>query len=270
MIEEIDYIKRYDELLKIKPSYGIKRIINPVNYDYVGVEIEIAINYDRERYSLIRTLLKKIIKTVGQNGYFVKDGTIIGDYSFEIILDPLPVKKFIKIYKTILMIVDFSDGSIAFNKENNCGLHLNFNKYDILNKEKVHKDLLLFIKDNNKYFEENVYKKVVYNYNLEEYIKIQKSISGKYVGVNYLNKRVLEIRNVKVNLTPNELLSLINKLLSLIFYDRYVFKKEDNNITINNLVEFIIDNKNKEQIEEKLNNDEIVFIIENNKFEIKE
>ena len=89
MTEEIDFVERYDELLDVKPCYGIDRVKKRVKYDHIGLEIEIAVNYERERYTFIRTLLKKIITLVGDNGYFTHDGTILGKYSFEIVLDPL-------------------------------------------------------------------------------------------------------------------------------------------------------------------------------------
>ena len=38
MIEEIDFIKRYDELLNIQPNYGLERVKKPVRFDYIGLE----------------------------------------------------------------------------------------------------------------------------------------------------------------------------------------------------------------------------------------
>ena len=115
MNEEIDFVERYDELLNVQPCYGIDRVKHKVKYNYIGLEIEISVNYERERYTFIRTLLKKIIALVGDNGYFTHDGTIIGKYSFEIVLDPLPISEIKRIYSTLMEIIKFSDGSILFD-----------------------------------------------------------------------------------------------------------------------------------------------------------
>ena len=220
MAEEINFIDRYDELLDIQPSYGIDRVKKPVKFNYAGLEIEIAVNYERDRYTFIRTLIKKIKKLVGEDGYFVKDGTILGDYSFEIVLDPMPAKKVKRIYATLMKIIKFSDGSISFDKEHNCGLHMNFNQYDITNIEEAHQRLLLLINQKDDYFEENVYKRTVYNFDFEQYLDFQKTVADKYTSINYLNKKLVEVRNVKVGQSAKEIETIINEILLVLFPDK--------------------------------------------------
>ena len=220
MSEEINFEERYDKLLNIQPSYGINRIKKPVKFNHVGVEIELSISYERDRYSFIRSMLKKIIKAVGNNGYFVKDGTILGDYSFEIILDPMSIKKVKKIYTTILKIVKFSDGSILFDKEHNCGLHLNFNQYDIEDKNEAHKRLLLLMSEKEDYFEENIYKRVIYDFDFESYLDFQHDVADKYTSINYLNKKLVEVRNIKVGLTPKRLEIIMTDIVNALFFDK--------------------------------------------------
>lgn len=220
MIEEIDFIKRYDELLNIQPNYGVDRVKKPVRFDYIGLEIEVSVNYERERYTFIRTLLKKVVKAVGDDGYFTSDGTIIGNYSFEIVLDPLPIKKIKSIYSTLLKISKFSDGSIIMDKEHNCGIHMNFNQYDMADPNLSHQRLLLLMKEESEYFEENVYKQVIYNFNFEEYLEFQRNVSAKYTAVNYLNKKLIEVRNIKVGLSANDLETIMTLLLDALFYDK--------------------------------------------------
>lgn len=226
MIEEINYIERYDQILEVQPPYGIDRIKKPVDFNSIGLEIEISVNYERERYTFIRTLLKKIKQAVGEDGYFTSDGTILGNYSFEIVLDPLPVKKIKKIYSTLLKIIKFSDGSILMDREHNCGIHMNFNQYDMTDADASHQRLLLLMKEENEYFEENVYKQVIYNFDFEGYLEFQKTVSAKYTAINYLNKKLIEVRNIKVGLSANEMEKVMNLLLDAIYFDKREIKIE--------------------------------------------
>lgn len=226
MDEELNFNERYDNLLDIKPSYGYKRNLGKIKYNYVGLEIEIAVNFDRDRYSFIRTMLKKIKAAVGENGYFVKDGTILGDYSFEIVLDPMSIKKVRLIYKKIMDIVKFSDGSICFDKQHNCGLHMNFNQYDIDDLDTAHKRLLLLINQKSQYFEENIYKRVVYNFDFNEYLKFQKEVSDKYTAINYLDKKLVEVRNIKTGLSSKQLEGIMTDIVHALFPDKTSEVKE--------------------------------------------
>lgn len=254
MEEEINYKERFDTLLNIQPNYGIDRVKKPVKFNYIGLEIEIAVIYKRERYSFIRTLIKQIIKLVGNNGYFTSDGTIKGDYSFEIVLKPMSVPKIVKFYRTLKRIIKFSDGSLVFNKSHNCGLHMNFNQYDITDINEAHQRLLLLFNEKNDYFEENVYKRTIYNFDFKEYLEFQKTVSDKYIGVNYLNKKIVEVRNIKVSLSPTKLEEIMNDILYALFKDKMPAKKEgikqrrlkhvlasafenDNRILLNNAIE---------------------------------
>lgn len=220
MEEEINYKERFDKLLSILPNYGVDRVKKPVKFNYIGLEIEISVIYSRDRYTFIRTLIKQIMKLVGNNGYFTTDGTIKGDYSFEIVLKPMSVAKITKFYRTLKKIIKFSDGSLRFDKEHNCGLHLNFNQYDVENIEEAHKRLLLLCNEKPEYFDENVYKRTIYNFEFDKYIEYQKTIANKYVGINYLNKKLIEIRNIKVSLSATKLEEIMEDILYAIFKEK--------------------------------------------------
>ena len=264
MSEEIDFASRYDELLEVKPNYGYDRVIPPVKFNYVGFEIEIAVNFDRGRYSFIRTMLKKIKSVVGENGYFTKDGTIIGDYSFEIVLDPMTIKKAVKIYRDIMRIVNFSDGSICFDKEHNCGLHLNFNQFDIENIEESHQRLLFLVHQKSQYFEENIYKRTFYKFSFKEYLEFQKNISDKYIGVNYLNTKLVEVRNIKTGLTYKALESIIRDIVNALFPNKLSEIKDIKSTKkMKNIMTEVFENNNKKEVSNSLNND--ILIIKFNK-----
>lgn len=226
MEEEINYTSRFDRLLNIQPNYGVDKVKKPVKFNYIGLEIELAVVYKRERYTFIRTLIKQIIKLVGSNGYFTSDGTILGDYSFEIVLKPMSVPKIKKIYKTLLQIIKFSDGSIVFNKSHNCGLHMNFNQYDITDIESSHQRLLMLTNEKPEYFDENVYKRTIYTFSFNDYVKFQKNVANKYIGINYLNKKIVEVRNIKVGLSANKLEIIMNDILYCLFSDKMPARKE--------------------------------------------
>lgn len=216
-----DFTARYDKVLDIKPAFGYTRQIpDVINYDKVGLEIEVSVTLERDKYSFIKKLLKNIKELVGESGYFVKDGTIIGDYSFEIVLDPLSVEEIYDFWNTLQEIMQFSHGLIQVSKEKNCGIHMNFNQYDIADPHEAHKRLTALLSEKENLFEENIYKQYKFIWDYDEYLKYQDTISSKYLWLNYLGKKVVEIRNVKTSLNPVELVILIKKLLESLFYDR--------------------------------------------------
>jgi hypothetical protein len=269
MIEEIDFVERYDELLDVLPCYGIDRVKKRVKYDHIGLEIEISVNYERERYTFIRNLLKKIIALVGDNGYFTHDGTIIGKYSFEIVLDPLPVNEIKRIYTTLMQIIKFSDGSLLFDKEHNCGLHMNFNQYDIDDLNESHKRLLLFLDENSNLFDENVYKQLINKFDFGEYLEFQKNVGSKYVAVNYLNKKIVEVRNVKVGLTTKQLEKVMNGILEALFYKK--MKKKELEPTTEKMIDIMSDvfeDNSFDKIKESLDNDLLIIRFIKNKAKV--
>ncbi len=271
MIEEIDFVQRYDELLDVKPCYGIDRVKKRVKYDHIGLEIEISVNYERERYTFIRNLLKKIIALVGDNGYFTHDGTILGNYSFEIVLDPLPVSEIKRIYTILMQIIKFSDGSLLFDKEHNCGLHMNFNQYDIDDLNESHKRLLLFLDENSNLFDENVYKQLVNKFDFGEYLEFQKNVGSKYVAVNYLNKKIVEVRNVKVGLTSKQLEKVMNGILEALFFKKKKkIKMSDETKKMIDIMSDAFEDNNFEKIKNSLDNDLLIIKFNKNKAKVIE
>lgn len=259
MENEFDFITRYDKLLDIKSALTYDRTIPPTKFNYVGFEIEISITFARERHTFIRTLLKKIKSAVGDDGFFVQDRTIVGDYSFEIVLDPMEVKKAVKIYNKILKIVAFSDGSLHFDKEHNCGLHVNFNQYDIEDIEESHKKLMLLINQKSQYFEENVYKQNYYEFNFDKYVKFQKTVSDKYLGVNYLNTKLVEVRNIKTGLPAKKLERIAIEIINVLFPDKLPKEKNTKHTRkIINITSEIFQQNNNKQIKESLDKDLLI------------
>ncbi len=224
-IEEINYIERYDDLLNIKSHVETKKYTD-ISYDKIGLEIEIAVNYDRPSYTFIKNMIIKIQNAVGERGFFVKDATILGDYGFEIVLDPMNVKDIMKIYKKVYKIVQFSKGFLEISKEKKCGIHLNFNKSDIVDLNKSHKLLTTMVVENKKLFEENIYKQFNFIWEYKDYIKYQKEVSGKYIWANYIKKKVVEIRNVNSSITPSELKFLLESSLDALYSDKRKIKKQ--------------------------------------------
>lgn len=253
MEEEINYVERFNNLLEIKPNYGYDRVKKPVKFNYIGLEIEVGVVYERERYTFIRTLIKQIKKLVDGKGYFTSDGTILGDYSFEIVLDPMSVPKIKKIYSTLLKIIKFSDGSLVFNKKHNCGLHMNFNQYDVTDLEEAHQRLLMLMNEKSEYFDENVYKRTVYNFSFKDYLDFQKEVASKYIAINYLNKKIVEVRNIKVPLSPGKLETIMNDILYCLFYDKLPRPKETiKSKRLRHLINKCFENDNRELLNKGL------------------
>ncbi len=216
----INYQEKYDKVLDIKPSYNYKRELGKIPYNYIGLEIEVAVNYERDSYSFIRKLLIKIKNIVGDNGYFVKDNTIKSSYNFEIVLDPLPVHKIIEIYEKIYEILKFSNGLLETTKERNCGLHANFNKFDVTDLFVSHKNLINLLLNNKMYFDTNRYKQEKLISNYEKYCEYQEEIGGKYLWINYQKEKIIEVRNILAGLNPNSLENILNYLLAALYYDK--------------------------------------------------
>ena len=225
MKKKIDFTKKYDNVLDIKSIYSYKRKLPKIDFRQVGLEIEISVNYRRDQFSFIKSLLLKMKEAVGDKGYFVKDGTVLGNYQFEIVLDPLYPNELNKIFQKLKDIIDHSEVTFEISSEKNCGIHLNFNKLEIVDKKVAHQRLLSLILENRDLFEENIYKKFKFIWDYSKYFEYQKTISSKYLAVNYLKKRVVEIRNIKVSIKPEKLIKLI-KLITVALYKENLTDEE--------------------------------------------
>lgn len=260
-MKDLNYVLKYDEVLDIKPSYGYKRELGVINYNQVGLEIEVSVNFNRNSYSFIKKLLKKIKNLVGDNGYFVKDGTILGDYSFEIVLDPLTVEEIEKFYTSLLEIIEFSQGTIEISKEMNCGIHMNFNRKDILDINEAHKKALTFTKENPTLFDSNKYKQFKFIWDYDKYYEYQKVIGDKYLWINYLKKKVVEVRNVKANVNVQELVKVLNAMLQALYYDKEEIKQEQNTFfKLDKLYDTVFNDTDTQIISESLHQNEFVII----------
>jgi len=259
---KFDYEAKYDKVLDIKPAFGYKRELpNKIDYDQVGLEIEVSVTLERDKYSFTKKLLENIKQLVGDRGYFVKDGTIIGDYSFEIVLDPLKVEEIYEFWNTLQEIMLFSKGLIQITPEKNCGIHMNFNQYDITNISESHKRLMALLSEKENYFEENIYKQYKFIWDFDEYYKFQNKVSSKYLWVNYLDKKLVEIRNVKTKLSPMEFVDLIKKILNALFYDKA--QKEfdyESFITLNKIYDTALDKVRSDKVFESINKNGFVII----------
>lgn len=260
MATEINFKEKYDSILDIQPTKVVKKLFKEiVNFNYVGLEIEISVEYKRERYSFIKTLLKKVKALVADNGFFVRDNTIIGAYSFEIVLKPLPINKIKNIYSTLMNIINFSDRSLIFDKSHSCGLHMNFNQYDIKDKNQSHQRLLLFINQKPEYFEENVYKRTIYDFDFKKYLKFQKNISSKYIAVNYLNKKLIEVRNIKVGLSAEEVKKIMIDIISVLYPEKLIRKKSNKSISnMKSILSTTFQKNNSAEIQKSLKKDLLI------------
>ena len=257
-MNEINYIEKYDEILDIKPSYGYKRELGEIKYNQVGLEIEMSVNFNRNSYSFIRKMLKKVKTLVGDNGYFVKDGTVLGDYSFEIVLDPLTVEEIENFYQSLQDIIEFSQGHLEISKEKNCGIHMNFNKKDILDINQAHKRATTFVKEHSNFFDQNIYKQFKFIWDYEKYSNYQNVVGDKYLWINYLKKKVVEIRNLNVEINASELAFVIKSLLQALYYDKEIEVSSKTFTNINKLYDMALENAN--DITETLDKNEFVII----------
>ena len=78
-------------------------------------------------------------------------------------------------------------------------------------------------------FQSDIIKKKIKQTNLEKYgvenyaqtnefTKYQKNIASKYLWINYMKSKVVEIRNIKCNLSAEKLADLLNGLLETFIF----------------------------------------------------
>ncbi len=166
-------------------------------------------------------------------------------------------------------IIKFSDGSILFDKEHNCGLHMNFNQYDVEDLNESHKRLLLFLDENANLFDKNVYKQLVNKFDFGEYLEFQKNVGSKYVAVNYLNRKIVEVRNVKVGLTTKQLEKVMNGILEALFYKKKKAKQlAPNTEKMIDVMSDVFENNFFDLIKDSLDNDLLIIKFNKNKAKI--
>ena len=99
-------------------------------------------------------------------------------------------------------------------------MHANFNKKGVLDLNVAHVKLIDVLINNDKCFDTNIYKQYKIIKNFDEHLLFQKEISDKYLWINYLKEKVIEIINVKVGLHPTDLEVLLHHMLEALYYDR--------------------------------------------------
>jgi len=186
--------------------------------NYIGMELEMGLNYSRNEYSFIRKHVKKLKNIVNGNGIFMRDFTIVSSYPIEIALDPLSVENMVKIYKNVKDLIKSSSNHLYTGSKYKCGIHLNFNKPKRMKDLRIaHKRLVNYIMNNPEYFVYSKYKKGKILTDYDKYFKNQEEITDKYLFINYRKKGIIEIRNVKPEITPRQLEDMANELLYILY-----------------------------------------------------
>lgn len=205
-VEEIDYDRIIDHEEETNGFYReINHLlkINSHNDYYIeeqifgyGLEIEVSAKVARTHFMFLKAMLNNIINVINYRGNFVFDRTILGDYGFEICLDPLEKNECNKIYSKIREIIDFSGDILSVSSDNNCGLHINIKVDERIKSEKFNQLFNLIDKNNTEFFSFNEYKKIIDVENFEDYLTYQKEVSSKYLAVNLLKPNLIELRCV--------------------------------------------------------------------------
>jgi hypothetical protein len=93
--------------------------------------------------------------------------------------------------------------------------------------------------EGDKYFEQNIYKQKKFIWDYTEYCEFQSKIGSKYIWVNYLKPKVIEVRNIKTGLDALKFVKLIDLILNALYYDK------NNDIFHNTLGELLKGGHNK-------------------------
>lgn len=203
------FFREINHLLKINShnDYYIEEQI----FGY-GLEIEVSAKVVRTHFMFLKAMLNNIINVINYRGNFVFDRTILGDYGFEICLDPLEKNECIKIYSKIREIIEFSGDILNVEPKNNCGLHINIKADERIKSEKFTQLFNLIDKENSDWFVFNEYKKVVDIESYEEYLNYQKEVSSKYLAVNLLKPNLIELRCVNPKISMKDFEVLLEKI----------------------------------------------------------
>ena len=172
------------------------------NVDGCGLEIEFGVYYEKRCRHYIENGLKMLKTAVGRNGKFVPDMTIGSDLNVEIVLNPFEKCELGTLFHTIKEIIDFYENFVF---DDNCGVHANFRADDEL--KRTFYDALVSMYDSDRF----IHSKYKTNFLdivkreddscmcYDEYIDFQKSVSGKYAGINFLKENLVEFRTLDLN-----------------------------------------------------------------------
>lgn len=177
-----------------------------------GLEIEVSAQVKRTHFVMLTTLLSNIINVINYRGNFVFDRTILGDYGFEICLDPLEKDECLQVYSKIREIIDFSSGILDISANNNCGLHINIKADERVKEEKFHQLFEIIDFKDQETFSINEYKKIIHVEDYQTYLAYQKEISGKYLAVNLLKTNLIELRCINSEISIEKLDILLAKI----------------------------------------------------------
>ena len=171
--------------------------------DGCGLEIEFGVVYEYRCRVYIETGLRKLKEFVGDRGKFVPDRSIGSYLNVEIVLKPFPREQLRDIFRGIRSIIMFYDN---FTFDDNCGIHANFKAdedlkecfYDVLNDGRYETSRF----SHNKYradFMALCTKEDGTKRTYAEYLKLQQMVGAKYCGVNFLKKRLVEVRTLNLD-----------------------------------------------------------------------
>lgn len=135
---------------------------------------------------------------------------------------------------------------------------MNFNKKDILDINQAHKRATTFVKEHSNFFDQNIYKQFKFIWDYEKYSNYQNVVGDKYLWINYLKKKVVEIRNLNVEINASELAFVIKSLLQALYYDKEIEVSSKTFTNINKLYDMALENAN--DITETLDKNEFVII----------
>jgi len=207
--EKIIMLKDINNLLKINSDSNY--YIDEGIFGY-GFEIEVSAKVQRTHFTFLKTMLNNILTVINYRGNFVSDRTIVGDYGFEICLDPLNLEDSLETYYKIREIIEFSSGILNVKSENACGLHINIKADERIKSEKfLQVQELIDINDTNTFYF-NEYKRKIDKEDYDTYIDFQRNIAGKYLAVNLLKENIIELRCINPEIEEPYLRKLLEKI----------------------------------------------------------
>lgn len=222
VVEMIDFDVLVDPEEEIRGFHrDINRLlkINARNDYYIeeevfgyGLEIEVSAKVQRTHFVFLKSMLKNIINVVNYRGNFVFDRTILGDYGFEICLDPLDREECIRVYSKIREIIEFSSGILNVSSQCSCGLHINIKADERIKAEKFSQLFEIINENDHDTFSFNEYKRVIDFEDYDSYLEYQEEISGKYLAVNLLKHNLIELRCVNSEISIEKFSELLQKI----------------------------------------------------------
>ncbi len=191
-----------DRLLEAKELSRYYREQDYQSTEQFKLELDLLVDPCSKERALVSFVLQKIQRLIKDVGYVTKTNPMdpLSGYQYHLKMDPQFLNEQIEFFTRLKEIERFSEGMIKITS-----INLLFIKEPAYDRAKVHRNLLLHLRNFQQYFTKPL--DLIEDYRI--YMKRALDQALGAFNLNYLKRREIEIRNLKGSLTPFELKNFI-------------------------------------------------------------